>query len=113
VMGSRLVVPRPEQPDWLRRFSSGFEKGWKWTVYMENERFAIVRDPGGNFRNGQSTEYGGSSYFIVDKTLAYYRRLGQIEEVHAGRPKKADIEKMKALLQEKIKTLLQEKSGVS
>lgn len=93
------MKPRPERPDWLYHISYGLADGAKLRVLLENERYAIVQEPGGMWWDNSGGHYGASTYWQVDKTkLETYRKsvgLLDCKEIqHGGRPKLAQWKKL-------------------
>ena len=90
---------RTERPDWLYHISYGLADGAKLRVLLENERYAVVQEPGGLWWDNSGGHYGGTTYWLVDKTkLETYRKsvgLLDCKEIqHGGRPKLAQWKKL-------------------
>jgi hypothetical protein len=75
-----------EQPEWLRRITSGLVGGRKTRVLLENERYAIVQSPGANWSDNGGVHYGATAYYLVDKQANMRNSVGLLDcrEIQSG-----------------------------
>lgn len=88
----------PPRPKWLYDLSYGLAESYKYRVLIDGKRFAVVQSPGGRFMNGQVSQYGSTTYYLVDKTHPDLRGGVGLMEEHVlqdgGRAKLAQWKKL-------------------
>lgn len=89
------------QPKWLADIAYNFERGDTLEVWHEGKRFAIVRFPAHRYWSDRMNpnQYAPVSYFLHDKKSERPATALFTHEVHSGRLKKADMERMKRMVE--------------
>ena len=77
-----------EQPDYLKKYSEGYENPESYSVLMESKKFAIIRYDGGSFWSGiRGNSYCPPFYTLVNKkeVLKIGSWGAKTYQVHEGR----------------------------
>lgn len=90
-----------KQPDYLKKYSEGYENPQSYSVLMEGKKFAIIRFDGGSYWSGMmGNRYCPPFYTLVNKkeVLKIGSWGAKTHQMHEGRLNKKDKEHLQRIL---------------
>ena len=98
-MGAVVVTPSNEQPDWLKRITSGLVEASEIRLLIDGNKYAVIQIPGGNWSDNGGTHYGPTEYiFVIKGSDRNCLRDSKIIKV-GGRKTKALMNEWKTLVE--------------
>ncbi len=87
-MASNTLANPPEQPDWLKETVLGLSSAWRFKVFLEGKKFAVIVCPGHTeyLDRGSGNKYCPTEYVLVEKGKNYWHHCWY--RVHEGRMSK-------------------------
>lgn len=88
----------PEQPNWLKETACGLSSAWRFMVFLEAKKYAIVVCPGHTeyLDRGSGNAYCPTEYILVEKGKNYWSHIWI--RAHKGRMTKDHRSRLEGLL---------------
>jgi len=95
-----------DMPQWLFDMTSGLAGQRHIRILLENERYAVVQEPGGKWYDNSGGHYGGASYHLVDKQAlhTYRKSIGLLDCKVLQEGGRAKLAQWKRLIEQKEPT---------
>lgn len=93
-----------DMPQWLYDMTYGLAGQRHIRILLENERYAVVQEPGGKWYDNSGGHYGGASYHLVDKQLlhTYRKSVGLLDCKVLQQGGRAKLAQWKQLIAPKV-----------